>query len=128
MYQHRAEEISIEKISSKMTIGNTLDIQVRQSAAGVIYTWVTVDQTTPIKVKFEPGLATAAATYNIVLETFDNNSSVKSAILTDQVAVEVIGFQRAVPIPTQIDVDPTNPKSVSIQNLTPTTLISPVSI
>ena len=95
--------LQIDHITSSYTIGNTLDIKVRVRN-GASFPWVTVSCLAPdnfCKVTFtDTGLVSGQQ--QIVLESYDDNGSVKSALKEDVVTVcfDCITFSRSKPIIT----------------------------
>ena len=79
---------SIVKITPEFPIVNNLDIMMRQQA-GTELSWVTFTEDTETQVHFAPDTSVAPGEYTVVLESFDNNSAVKSALKTDTITVTV---------------------------------------
>ena len=79
--------IDIENISTPQTIGNSLDIHLRQKADQVL-PWVQLTQGSPSQVNISPN-GTPTGEYELVLESFDQNSVVKAALFTDNVIIKV---------------------------------------
>ena len=87
-------KLKVDHISSTLTIGNTLDIKVKVKDS-VNFAWVAVDCTaTSCEVTFTKN--EISGLQEVVLESYDNSSSVKSTLLEDkiQVCFDCIGFTR----------------------------------
>ena len=83
--------LSIDNIYSKHYIGNTLDIKMRQKAGSEL-PWASIIQGNPTLVQlatmdFQPGK------YELVFESIDDNSSVKSVLKTDKIVLNVTACQ-----------------------------------
>ena len=85
--QAETEVIAVENIYSKFTIGNTLDINLRQKAGTELF-WVTLEQGNPTLIKTVPA-GVAPGDYTLILQSFDNNGSVKSTLKEDVITIIV---------------------------------------
>ena len=82
-----------------MTIGNTLKIMLRQKK-GSEQSWVSINQGDPFLVEIAPNEYTAFGEYKIILESYDDNGTVKSALKTDIITVTVpVPTTATVPVP-----------------------------
>ena len=82
------KSLPIENIFAKQNIGNWLDINVRQKA-GLELSWVSITQGNPnTQVTLTP-TNLAPGKYELVLESFDNNSSVKSVLKRDTIVLTI---------------------------------------
>ena len=79
--------LQIENISAAQTIGNTLDIVVKQQDDSEL-SWVTLRQGDPTEVQLSfDGLS--PGDYLLNLQSFDNNSVQKSILKTDTITIKV---------------------------------------
>ena len=76
--------LSVENIYSKHTIGNTLNIHLREKE-GVELGWVRFEQGSPTKVIITPPVNTAPGVYQIMLQSFDNAGVVKTTLREEDV-------------------------------------------
>ena len=71
-----------------MPIGNNLDIRLRQ-AESHSKDWIKIDPTNEAIYLQQPSGGLVAGTHTVVIESYDANSSVKSALKTDLIVVNV---------------------------------------
>jgi len=84
--------LSIEKIVANPTypIGNTLNVMLRQKAGSEL-TWVTFTQDTlDTKVNLAPDISLAPGDFTVILESYDLDGGVFSALKTDSVILKVL--------------------------------------
>ena len=67
------EDITIDNIYAAQTIGNTLDIHLRQKT-GFQLPWVTFTQSNPTTMHIKP-VEVQLGDYEVILESFDSNGS-----------------------------------------------------
>ena len=78
----------VEKIQSELAIGNTLDIRLRQNSKGS-HSWVYfTEQSTSTVVTLAP-IEISLGDHIVLLESYDNNSSVSSTLKQDLITVTV---------------------------------------
>ena len=65
-----------------------LDINLRQKA-GTELLWVTLEQASPTLIKIVP-VGVAPGDYTLILQSFDNNGSVKSTLKQDSITITVL--------------------------------------
>ena len=85
--QAESEVIFVDNVYSKLTIGNVLDINLRQKAGSEL-PWVSLEQGSPSLIKIVPA-GVAPGDYTLILQSFDNNGSVKSTLKTDLITITV---------------------------------------
>ena len=86
--QAETEVIAVDNIVSLFPIGNVLDINLRQKA-GTELLWVILEQgslTTLIKIV---PAGVAPGDYTLILQSFDNNGSVKSTLKEESITITV---------------------------------------
>ena len=138
VYQHHTLKISIDRISSTETIGNTLDIRLRTNIVPAqpeyCGSWIEIKQEDPTEVIVRtwkatlPGLREDLLKCQITLESFDNNSSVKSTLKADLIDFEAVGFTRTEALLDSIEIDPSNPQTIRVQHIEPTERLGDVQI
>ena len=85
--QKESRNILVDQIYSKWTIGNELDIILRQKEGNEI-PWVTIEQGSPSRVFIDSG-NTVPGHYTLILQSFDNNGSVKSTLKEDTITITI---------------------------------------
>ena len=81
-------EFSIAKITATFEIGNVLDIRLRKVDSQSL-SWVTfIEQAGSHTIKLNPG-KTAPGVYILQFESYDNNSTPKTALRTDTINIEI---------------------------------------
>ena len=110
-----SDSFTIEAIRSELTIGNELSIYLRQKSGNEL-SWVSFEQGSPTKVKVN-ACDIATGSYTLTLESYDNNSAVKTVLKTDTVAIKVTDptYVRDSSIETSIDVEIDSSKIVAIK-------------
>ena len=71
-----------------MTIGNTIKIMLRQKKGSEI-AWVSITQGDPFLVEIAPDETIAYGEYKLILESYDDNGTVKSALKSDIIIITV---------------------------------------
>ena len=82
--------LEIENISAEPAIGNELNIHLRITSADNPAASVSILQGSPSKLLIDTH---SIANFTIVLESYDNNSSVKSTLKTDLIDIFVMPCQ-----------------------------------
>ena len=86
--QAETQVIAVENITSKFTIGNVLDINLRQKA-GTELLWVSIEQGNPTTLIKTVPAGVAPGDYTLILQSFDNNGSVKSTLKEDLITITI---------------------------------------
>ena len=80
----------IDNIYPMHLIGNTLDIKMRQKVGSEL-PWVTLEQGNPTHLKINTaGAVLAPGDYTLILQSFDNNGSVKSTLKEDLITITIL--------------------------------------
>ena len=112
----QTSSLSVSKIESALTIGNTIDPQIRQKQ-GTELSWVSFDQSgSEVVIKFSPKLTETPKTYTLNLEYFDSNSSVKSCLKSHTISIDVRAIQivRDMSLPASFEVVARQPDQLNI--------------
>lgn len=88
LMQGEVSTLQVAHIYSEHTIGNTLAINLRQSANSPLQFVTLSRQQTLVEVKINSANADAG-TYELILESYDTNSSKKSTLKTDVIQIVV---------------------------------------
>ena len=79
--------ISVGKIYSVYQIGNTLDIKLRQKTDFDFVIFYEKENHTDLSID---GEGITPGTYNLIIESFDSNSNVQSALKTDTIQINIV--------------------------------------
>ena len=79
--------ISVGKIYSVYQIGNTLDIKLRQKTDFDFVIFDEKENHTDLSID---GEGITPGTYNLIIESFDSNSNVQSALKTDTMQINIV--------------------------------------
>ena len=79
----------IGQIKSEFTIGNTLDIHLRQKPGESVLSWVSFEQGSPSTQVIIDASNVKPGTYTLTIESFDNNGKVRSTLMTDTIIITV---------------------------------------
>ena len=81
-------DLFIDNIFAQQTIGNVLDIHLRQNPDKQL-SWVTIRQASPTQVMIE-AQGVDPGDYQLTLQSFDNNGKVFSTLKEDTITIRVI--------------------------------------
>jgi len=86
---------SIGEVTAQLPIGNTIASQFRWKDPASAPSYCSLNhqiENERLQLSCTPPISTPTETHELIIETFDNNSSVKSALRTDKITLNVEAY------------------------------------